>query len=86
MALKTPIKFTKEELDKLNILQTKIDTLTVRFGSLNIAKIKLEKQESLLVSELSNLQQEETKTATELTTKYGKGSLNTDTGEFTPIE
>tara|TARA_R110000744_G_scaffold292391_1_gene402936 strand:+ start:60 stop:320 length:261 start_codon:yes stop_codon:yes gene_type:complete len=86
MALKTPIKFTKEELDKLNILQTKIDTLTVRFGSLSIAKIKLEKQESLLVSELSNLQQEETKTATELTTKYGKGSLNTDTGEFTPIE
>ena len=86
MALKTPIKFTKEELDKLNILQTKIDTLTVRFGSLNIAKIKLEKQESLLISELSNLQQEETKTATELTTKYGKGSLNTDTGEFTPIE
>jgi hypothetical protein len=86
MALKTPTKFTKEELDKLKTLQTKIDTLTVRFGSLNIAKIKLEKQESLLISELSNLQQEETKTATELTTKYGKGSLNTDTGEFTPIE
>ncbi len=86
MALKTPTKFTKEELDKLTTLQRNIDTLTVRFGSLQIAKIKMEKQEALLIKELDNLQQEEKKSAEELTSKYGKGSLNTDTGEFTPSE
>ena len=85
MAVKTPKKFTKEELDKLKTLQTKIDTLTVRFGSLQIAKIKLNKQESLLNTELNNLQEEEKKLGEELTSKYGKGSLNTDTGEFTPV-
>ena len=84
MAVKTPIKFTKEELDNLKTLQNKIDTLTVRFGSLQITKIKIEKQEALLTEELSNLQQEEKESAEKLTAKYGKGSLNTDTGEFTP--
>jgi hypothetical protein len=86
MALKTPTKFTKEELDKLETLQNKIDTLTVRFGSLQIAKIKLGEQESLLTTELSNLQKEETTIAKALTTKYGKGNLNLETGEFTPTE
>ena len=86
MAVKTPIKFTKEEIDSLKILQNKIDTLTVRFGSLQIAKIKMKKQEALLNEELSTLQQEERKSAEELTAKYGKGRLDTDTGEFTPSE
>jgi predicted nucleic acid-binding Zn-ribbon protein len=86
MAVKTPKKVTKEELDNLKTLQNKIDTLTVRFGSLQIAKIKVEKQESLLTEELFHLQKEETKIAEELTAKYGKGSLNTDTGEFTSTE
>tara|TARA_B100000424_G_scaffold207552_1_gene164830 strand:+ start:97 stop:357 length:261 start_codon:yes stop_codon:yes gene_type:complete len=86
MAVKTPQKFSKEELDKLNKLQEKIDTLTIRLGSLTIAKIKLEKQESILTEELFKLQKEEVNLANELTKKYGKGSLNTDTGEFTPTK
>ena len=86
MAVKTPQKFTKEELTQLEDLQIEINRLTARFGSLQISKIKLEKEEILLKEQLSILEKKETKTAKSLTAKYGKGSLNTETGEFTPLK
>ena len=84
MAVKTPQKFTKEDLDKLDNLQTEIDKLTLRFGSLQIAKVKLGIEENVLKNQLTNLTEKEKKLAKQLTTKYGKGSLNIETGEFTP--
>ena len=86
MTLKTPQKFTKEEITQIEELQTEINRLMARFGSLQISKIKLEKEEILLKEQLSILEKKETKTAKDLTAKYGKGSLNTETGEFTPLK
>ena len=86
MAIKSTQKFTKEELKQLDNLQTEINRLTARFGSLQIAKIKLEKEEFFLKSQLDISLTNEKETATKLTEKYGKGSLNIETGEFTPIK
>ena len=86
MAVKTPQKFSKEELNTLKNLQTEIDKLTINFGSLQIAKIKLKNQEALLTKQLRDLEQTETEKAKQLTAKYGKGSLNIETGEFTPVK
>jgi len=86
MALKTPTKFTKEELDELNNLQIGINKLTARFGSLQITKIRLEKEEKELKNQLIVLEKEEEEVAKKLTKKYGKGKLDTETGEFTPVE
>ena len=86
MALKTPQKFSKEELNKVEILQKSITTLTARFGSLQISKIRLEKEENSLKLNLDNLFNQEKELAKSLTEKYGKGSLNPETGEFTPVK
>ena len=86
MAIKSPQKFTKEELDQLQDLQTEINQLTAQFGSLQISKIRIEKNEATLKKQFSIIEEKEKKLAKILTEKYGKGSLNPETGEFTPVK
>ena len=80
----TPISFSKEEMNTLKKLRTDINKLTVSFGQLEITKIKLKQQEDLFKSELSKLEKEEASLAESLTKKYGKGTLDIETGKFTP--
>ncbi len=86
MAVKTPKKFTPQEIEQLKQLQDKINQVTVQFGQLQISKIKLEEQETSLKAQLIYLEKEETNLAKSLSDKYGKGSLDIETGEFTPTE
>ena len=44
MAKNDEVKFTEEELQSLNDLQVKYNTITNQFGQLAIAKINLDKQ------------------------------------------
>ena len=85
------IKFTEEELQSLQELSTKSNEITNRFGQLAIAKINLEKQseaveeeEFKLHEELEALKKEEQETLQSITDKYGPGSLDPQTGVFTP--
>ena len=85
------IKFTEEELQSLQELSTKSNEITNRFGQLAIAKINLEKQseaveeeEFKLHEELETLKKEEQETLQSITEKYGPGSLDPQTGVFTP--
>ena len=80
----SPQSFSKEELNKLKELRTEISQTTAQFGQLFINKIKLEEQEIILKKQLANLEKKETTIAEELTNKYGKGSINLETGTFTP--
>ena len=80
----TSIKFTKEELGKISDLQLGMNQITTAFGQLKMSEIQLEKQTKYLDSELKKLREEEQKIAKELSDKYGRGSLNIETGEFTP--
>ena len=84
MAVKGPKKFTKEELQKLQDLQNKINQNQLQFGQLQIAKIRLQDQEEILKLNLKKLNEEEISIAKTLTDKYGKGSLDIETGEFIP--
>jgi hypothetical protein len=79
-------KFTPEEIQELQTLQTQISQLTLSFGQLSLSKIKLEEQDAFLKSQLKMLEEKETNLAKTLSDKYGKGSLDTETGEFTPVE
>ena len=85
MAVKGPKKFTAEELQELQNLQEKINTLSYQFGQLQISKIKIQQQEDYLKSQLDSLNKKETNTAQKLTNKYGKGNLDLKTGEFIHI-
>jgi uncharacterized Rmd1/YagE family protein len=85
------VKFTEEELQSLQELSTKSNEITNRFGQLAIAKINLEKQseaveeeEFKLHEELETLKKEEQETLQSITEKYGPGSLDPQTGVFTP--
>ena len=83
---KGPVQFTNEEITKLRNLQSKFNNATIQFGQLKISQIKLKETESTLKNALKELEQEESTLAKSLTEKYGKGSLDIETGTFTPAE
>ena len=82
----SPISIPTEDINKIKKLQVDLSNLNSKFGLLTINKIKLEKEEESLKKELSSILTEESKIAKTFTDKYGKGSLDIETGEFTPIK
>ena len=83
---KSPVKFTNEEITQLRSLQAKFSNATVQFGQLKISQLKLEESEVMLKNALSQLEKEESTLAKSLTEKYGKGTLDIETGTFIPSE
>ena len=79
-------KFTQEELNTLKNFQLRLDQLVTQLGRVHLSKIKLNEQEELLKNEIKTLEKEEQELAKTLSDKYGKGSLDIETGNFTPIE
>ena len=51
-----------------------------------LSKLRLEEQEKFLQNQIKELEQEEATIAKQLSDKYGKGSIDIQTGEFTPTE
>ena len=85
------IKFTEDELKSVGDLQVKYNTVTNKFGQLAIAKLNFEKQHEVLEDEEFKLQEELELVRTEeqevlsgITEKYGPGTLDPQTGVFTP--
>ena len=83
---KGPTQFTNEELTQLKSLQSEISQTTTQFGQLYLTKIRLEEQETLLKTKINELKTKETTLAKSLSDKYGQGSLDIETGTFTPTE
>ena len=79
-------KFSKEELETLTNLQSKSQNIVFQFGQLYMSKLRLEEQEDNLLAYSRDLEEQESKLAKSLSDKYGKGSINIETGEFTPSE
>ena len=85
------IKFTEDELKSVGDLQVKYNTVTNKFGQLAIAKLNFEKQQESIEEEefkvheeLESARKEEQEVLTGITEKYGPGSLDPQTGIFTP--
>ena len=85
------IKFTTEELNTVQEIQKSYADITTQLGQVGIAKIRLRDQEISLAKEedklntnFSKVQDDEQKFLDEITKKYGQGSLNPETGVFTP--
>ena len=79
------IKFTEEELKSLQDLQGTYQQITLAMGQISLSKIQLENREQSVLNTLNEVREKENELAKELTEKYGKGSLNIETGEFTPV-
>jgi len=82
----SPTIIPSQDLDKIKKLQENLTSIGTQFGQIKIAKMKLEDQEIVLKKQLDLLTKEESNIAKAFTDKYGRGSLDVETGEFTPTE
>ena len=87
------VKFTKEEIDRIDDFQVKYSQIRDDFGGICLSKInlrnridELDKFEDKLSTDFRKIQNDENKFIDELNEKYGEGSLDPKTGVFTPIE
>ena len=84
-------KFSQEEMDKIKEIQSSYVGFHQAFGQLEVNRIRLEQQldatqqaSSDLRKKFSDVQGDEQKFIEELNTKYGDGSLDLESGTFTP--
>ena len=80
------ITLSQEELDSIKQLQQQQENLITKFGQLEYQMQLLELQKDQLVNAIEKLQQDENKIGSELTQKYGNGTVNLDSGTFTKTE
>ena len=80
------VKFTEEELTQVQNIQKSYVSVQNQFGQLKLAQIRLDKQEVDLENALQKIQSDEQTFLDGITKKYGQGTLNPETGVFTPTE
>jgi hypothetical protein len=76
----------QEELQQVKTIQQNNQAITIEFGQIELAKIDLEDRIENAKVFLKNLKEEEKTLSEFLEQKYGKGSLNIETGQFTPLQ
>ena len=79
-------KLSEEQLTKITSIQQNYQSLSLELGSIELLKINTEKRRELAEDYLNNLQQQEREIAEELEKEFGKGSINLELGEFTPLK
>ena len=86
---KETIKFSEEEMNKIQGVQQTYQEKTALFGQLSFQKFQLERQldtanaaEVALKKEIIDLEQQERALVKELNEKYGNGTINIETGVF----
>jgi len=77
-------KLTQVELQQLNALQQKRDSLMFELSQVGIIKLNLQSREDRVKEFHKELIAEETAVGQQLNEKYGDGNLNLETGEFVP--
>ena len=82
--LKTKPQSFTEEVKQLRNLKSDLNQTAISFGQITISKIKLEEAENTLKIQLDNLEKKESSLAKTLSDKYGRGSIDLESGTFTP--
>ena len=80
------IKLSQEELDSIKQLQNQQQSLINQFGQLEYKMQLLELQKDQLVETIGKLQIEEKEIGTNLTEKYGNGTVDLESGMFAKTE
>jgi len=76
-------KLTQEELNQINQLRTQQSEVILSLGQLEYQLFILEREKQKLKNKLEDLEIQSEQAADNLTTKYGPGSINLETGEIT---
>ncbi len=76
-------KLLDKELQTLKEYQEGINRIIVNLGRLDLQIDTLKRDKEKLLKEYQELEVNQTKTALELQDKYGEGSIDLESGEFT---
>ena len=76
----------KEELQTLKDFRIKEENIILSFGQLAYQRVQLDEQEDDLLDFKKKFDKERCTFASTLTTKYGNGTINIETGKITPTE
>ena len=79
-------KFSPEEIESLRSIQTRMDQIISQLGRVHLSRIRVNEQEELVKNEISKIEKEEQDLAKTLSDKYGRGSVDIETGTFTPTK
>ena len=89
--MESKVKFSEEELKSIQSIQQEYQNKVMQFGQVELEKILFKQREESLIqletnvkAEFSKLQEKERELVKTLNDKYGPGTLNPQTGEFTP--
>ena len=77
------IQLTPEELSKLQDSNDKVTDIVTSLGQIEIQISLLQKNKESLLTSFTQIQQDQDQLATELTQKYGDGTIDITSGEFT---
>jgi hypothetical protein len=74
---------SQEELAKITELQEQYAEITAKLGQVHIEQLNLKIYQNTLETNYQALKEQENALGQELNAKYGDGTLNLQTGEFT---
>ena len=80
------IKFSDDELKQITEIRTNYAEITNRFGQIQLTKYNIQKQEEQAELDFESIKVKEQEVLKGITEKYGPGSLDPNTGVFTPSE
>jgi|VirMetMinimDraft_7_1064189.scaffolds.fasta_scaffold147596_1 hypothetical protein len=79
------IFLTEDEKKQLISLQTKETEILNKIGEIEVNLKVLTSQKETKIQEATKLNEQKTTIAQQLQDKYGEGSINLETGEFTKV-
>ena len=79
------IKLSPEELDELQRISNGVNEITTSLGKIEIDKLFLENNRNTLLSSLDELYQSQDAFGKKLAEKYGDGTIDMASGEFTKV-
>ena len=83
---KEDIKFTDDESKSISEIRTAYAEITNRFGQIQLTRYNIQKQEEQAEIDFETVKVKEKEVLNAITEKYGPGTLDPNTGVFTPSE
>lgn len=78
-------QLSQEELQQVKVIQQKNQSVVTEFGQIELLKLDLKNRADNAKAYLKELREEEKTLSEFLEQKYGKGTINSETGEFTSL-
>lgn len=78
------LEVKQEDLDSIRSIQEDYAIIAQSRGQLEFAKYEIEQQIQEIINEHAGLKERESALAIDIRQRYGEGSINIETGEFTP--